>query len=329
MNRLRFVLLGLLARFLQRWATAVAARLEPMIDDRRAAARPDGFPGEPPEHWLRAARPTPPEHWLDVVREGAPQLLDDDGEGVVDWQADGFASSATYDAERAESLQTFDAEWDDRPLAHTDTPPRVYRPPAPARPLRLVEVRSGEPRRTQAPKQVVSRPRAAARLSFRGGMPLASAASPSSSETQRLTGETSLPPENVERANVGVRPFVADELHGGDYGKRETRHEPRQRPTRPTRDGAWAKVKRRFSLRYVRSTLAPVLESVAVDTTALTATPVNLVQRHDFPPSGVRVASHRFPALLDDERESLAADPREYERRHLLDAEQEGRTWSV
>jgi hypothetical protein len=71
---------------------------------------------------------------------------------------------------------------------------------------------------------------------------------------------------------------------------------------------------------------APVLATYASQPRPASERPA--VGRRDFPASSIRVASHRFPALLDDEREPVMPDMHALQRRQRLDAEQEGRAWN-
>lgn len=61
----------------------------------------------------------------------------------------------------------------------------------------------------------------------------------------------------------------------------------------------------------------------------VTSTPLVTVASADFPPAHARVDSHHFPSLLADDDAPPAFDPREFERRRRLDAEQEGRLWNA
>ena len=88
------------------------------------------------------------------------------------------------------------------------------------------------------------------------------------------------------------------------------------------------KASTRPRIRQVRSTLADAASPP--EARSQPAAPPRLipVRGSTTAPAEVKVSSHHFPALLDDDREANVVDARAVERRQWLDAEQEGRTWN-
>ena len=77
-SSLRLSLLRAVEAVLRRWLGAVSAQLEPELSPSPAPS-PEANKGVPP----------PPDHWVELVRQYAPQLLEADSSGVVDYRAAG------------------------------------------------------------------------------------------------------------------------------------------------------------------------------------------------------------------------------------------------
>jgi hypothetical protein len=368
MISLQKTVLGLVARTLVRWSSAVSARLD--------AAGSPADAGGPPPHWREASQPKPPAEWLALVREHAPQLLEPDGEGVIDWMADDALLDAMLPAGETEPVEPA-GEGRHRTPAKTRASrdgqapgaqgmPVTYRTPDAARPLRLHVVSAEAAATTTVVARVVSRARKPARLRFAGesaagrhevqpaevtagahGEVAVQQVTPARGTDATAHDEFGVANRQTTSSNVVAtllpprEPRAASTAHRLMRRLRTTFTNRRSESVgvevasvqaaaheRPDVKAVVARGRRR-TLRHILARRADVPTVSIAQASTATATTVETYPSAALPPAGVRVASHRFPSLLDDAPALPTFDPREAERRRRLAAEQEGRAWNA
>lgn len=80
--RFAAAVLSYLADYLENWATAIRRRVRQTLPEDVSQPADDGA------SWEQKSALQPPAHWLERVQRDAPQLLSEDGEGVITVQID-------------------------------------------------------------------------------------------------------------------------------------------------------------------------------------------------------------------------------------------------